>query len=1214
MTEQANQEIADLRQAPRDREDEVKALRARLEAREVQLELAASRLAEAERTIAALHSSVSWRVTRPLRFVVNAVTRLATGTEAVVPLSVRGFAKRLYHAFPLPEHVKWAIVRLVFRALAPLICDTTTYRTYEVIERQRLLAGLGGGSPGTKSTAGPQVTEAPNVARSPSTPHAHVITPAGNEVSPSLQGLPKQVDFSSSGDSAQPAAAHSAPSVRLIAFYLPQFHPIPENDAFWGKGFTEWVNVTRAQPLFEGHYQPHLPVDLGFYDLRIPEVREAQAALARAYGIHGFCYYYYWFNGRRLLSRPLEEVVQTGSPDFPFCICWANEPWSRRWDGSEDEVLVRQEYPDDYPERFIRDVLPILRDPRYIRVNDRPLLLVYRVTHLPNPVHAAEVWRTICRNEGIGEICLAAVGSFGLRDPRPLGFEVGVEFPPHGATEMATIEGSLHGLDPGFAGNVYDYGRCAARELGRRTDYPRFRGLMVGWDNTARWGKRATIFHDASPKIYEQWLRGLLMQAAEASAPYPPLVFVNAWNEWAEGTHLEPDQLHGRAYLEATASALKSALHALNFQLFEQPHARLDTPPEVSIIIPVFNRLDLTLECLRSLLRHRSQWTYEIVVVDDGSTDLTESVLGSIPSIRYIRADQSRGFVHAGNLGAAEARGTFLVFLNHDTIVAEGWLDALRQTFNDWPRAGLVGGKVLQPSGALHDCGTLVYRDGSTADCGRDDDPNHPRYCYARETDYVPAAAMMIPRDVFERVGKFDESFAPGDYADTDLAFRVRAAGFQVVVNPHAVLTRRPGSSAGTGGAPGGNRSQAVNRPKFVSRWEEVLARHPEPTATPGMRVDSPRILVVDWAIPRPDRDSGSVRMAAILRILRDLGLRVTLAARDLSYDPECARPFERIGIEVLRAPHIQSLARHLEACGASYDYVLLSRRDPALVHFDTVKRCCPNATIIFDTVDLHFVREARHKALAAGHAADPIAEAAKARELEIIRRADVTLVVSPAERDLLRRIAPDAAVRIVSNIHVPEPTQSPFEARSGILFIGYFAHPPNEDGVLWFVREVLPQLPVHDGALTLHVVGSDPPRAIRELASEHVRIHGFVPDVQPFFDSCRLSIGPLRYGAGVKGKITQAMALGLPCVLTSIAAEGMYAQDGVNCLLADDPAAFAEQVARLYHDKALWTKIREGGFRNIEAHFSPQVARHELAEILTAEAACRRLPVAQES
>ena len=244
--------------------------------------------------------------------------------------------------------------------------------------------------------------------------------------------------------------------VRLIAFYLPQFHPIPENDAWWGAGFTEWTNVRRARPNFVGHHQPHVPAELGYYDLREATTRAAQAELARSYGVYGFCYYYYWFGGRRLLQRPLDEVLQTGQPDFPFCVCWANENWTRRWDGGNDELLVAQTYSPENEKRLISDLLPLFRDPRYIRVNGRPLLLVYRANLLPEPRRATDTFRIVARDGGEAEPYLAMVHVPQMPSPREWGFDAGVEFPPH-STEVQTLTAHIDRLNTTFVGDVWDY-------------------------------------------------------------------------------------------------------------------------------------------------------------------------------------------------------------------------------------------------------------------------------------------------------------------------------------------------------------------------------------------------------------------------------------------------------------------------------------------------------------------------------------------------------------------------------------------------------------------------------------------------------------------------------------------------------------------------------------------------------------------------------------
>ena len=244
--------------------------------------------------------------------------------------------------------------------------------------------------------------------------------------------------------------------VKAIAFYLPQFHPVPENDAWWGKGFTEWTNVTRATPQFAGHHQPQLPGELGFYDLRSDEVREQQARLAREHGLYGFCYYYYWFNGRRILERPLEMMLDAGTPDFPFCICWANENWTRRWDGLDQEVLLEQTYDETSDLAFIRDVLPILKDPRYIRIKGAPLLLVYRVDLLPDPIHTTAVWRQACKEAGLEAIHLCAVETAGTSDPYAFGFDSAVQFPPH-RLQARRAGDTVKDLNPQFTGRIYDY-------------------------------------------------------------------------------------------------------------------------------------------------------------------------------------------------------------------------------------------------------------------------------------------------------------------------------------------------------------------------------------------------------------------------------------------------------------------------------------------------------------------------------------------------------------------------------------------------------------------------------------------------------------------------------------------------------------------------------------------------------------------------------------
>ena len=360
---------------------------------------------------------------------------------------------------------------------------------------------------------------------------------------------------------------------RLLTFHLPQFHPIPENDAWWGKGFTEWTNVVKTRPRFPGHYQPHLPADLGFYDLRLPEAREAQADLARRYGIHGFCYYHYWFNGRRLLERPVDEILASGSPDYPFCLCWANEPWTRSWDGHNKNVILQQEHSHEDDLAHIRHLANVFEDPRYIRIDGKPFFLVYNSPLLPDESRTIETWREEAHRLGIGDLYLGRVESHDSASwwKNDANFDVTIEFFPEWPTLGKRIFPflSLPNIDLPYLRNkgnsVYSYQTLMRNALAKPdVDHERFRCALVSWDNSARRASKAVIVQGSTPELYEQWLTELITRV-QSKPPEQRVVFISSWNEWAEGNHLEPDARWGLAYLEATRRALESVARSCEY-------------------------------------------------------------------------------------------------------------------------------------------------------------------------------------------------------------------------------------------------------------------------------------------------------------------------------------------------------------------------------------------------------------------------------------------------------------------------------------------------------------------------------------------------------------------------------------------------------------------------------------------------------------------------
>lgn len=463
--------------------------------------------------------------------------------------------------------------------------------------------------------------------------------------------------------------------VKLLSFYLPQFHPIPENDKWWGRGFTEWYNVVRAKPQFEGHYQPHLPIDIGFYDLRVPEIMEQQIEMAKIGGLAGFCFYYYWFDGKRLLDRPLDMFLEHKEWDFKFCVCWANENWTRRWDGMENDILIAQNHSKEDDLKFIEDYSRYTRDSRYIRIDNKPLLIIYRPDIFPDIKKSVKFWRDFYKRKYNEELVMAMIQTFGSHDPNEFGFDYAIEFPPHNvAPEDLTTKFKLFSGYSGRINNVRTF-MDKSREKLSKTSYNLFRGVMLNWDNTPRKGNSGNVYLNNPPHSYREWLFEACKDTLK-NKPNPDerIVFINAWNEWAEGTHLEPDEKYGYGYLNATKSALR--------QLAEYYY------PKVSVVVPNFNHEAYLRQRLDSIY-DQTYKNLEVVLLDDKSTDSSLKILEEYQAKYNDCTQLFINEVNSGNVfiqwikGIEKSTGDLIWIAESDDFCGKGFLEKLVPLFED---------------------------------------------------------------------------------------------------------------------------------------------------------------------------------------------------------------------------------------------------------------------------------------------------------------------------------------------------------------------------------------------------------------------------------------------------------------------------------------------------------------------------------------------------
>lgn len=636
--------------------------------------------------------------------------------------------------------------------------------------------------------------------------------------------------------------------------------------------------------------------------------------------------------------------------------------------------------------------------------------------------------------------------------------------------------------------------------------------------------------------------------------------------------------------------------------------------PKVSLIIPLYAHAELTRACLHSIREQTAHVRYEVILVDDAADEETKRLLDGVTGAKIISNEKNLGYIRSVNRGAAAARGRWLVIFNNDTEVTRGWLVAMLACAESADDVGVVTPKFVYPDGTLNEAGAIVWRDGTGMNYGRGDVADHFQYEYRRETDYGSAAALMVSAELWKEVGGFDERYLPMYYEDTDLCFQARERGRRVLYEPEAVVVHIEGATAGNDVESGHKRHQERNRAKFVEKWRHRLESEQLRPAPTNVRMAAdrhrgPHVLVVDFRVPMWDRDSGSLRMMSIMRALRGLGARVTfIPDNHLPLQPY-TRLLQRMGIEVLYGG--LDINAELATIGPKLSTVILSRPHVASRWLDVMREFAPSATVVYDTVDLHWLREARKSALAAPgslpiatsngrrDSLTPKAKALRQLELAMIRAADKTLVVSESERVQVEQDVPDADVLVMPNVHDIEPVVPPPEGRSGILFVGGFEHPPNSDAAVRLVKDVMPVVRRELSDVQVTIVGSHPPPEVQALASPLVDVAGWVEDLQPLLDKSRVMVAPLRYGAGMKGKITQALSVGLPVVTTPIGAEGLESEDEDCMLIADEPRELAAHVIRVYRDDDLWRRLSDAGQATVTERCSTEMVSERLGQLL---------------
>jgi len=652
-------------------------------------------------------------------------------------------------------------------------------------------------------------------------------------------------------------------------------------------------------------------------------------------------------------------------------------------------------------------------------------------------------------------------------------------------------------------------------------------------------------------------------------------------------------------------------------------HFRVNQYPLISIIILCYNKLEFTQKCLKSVFSNTFYSNYEVLVVDNASVDDTPGFLEAYGNkIKFIHSNRNLGFVGGNNLASEYAQGEYIVFLNNDTEVTANWLKHLYNTFIQNPNAGAVGSMLIYPDGSLQEAGGVIFNDASGWNYGKGNQIIDSKYSFLREVDYCSGAALMVRKDLFLKHGKFDERFAPAYYEDTDLCFGIRKLGYKVFYCPLSKVIHYEGATAGTDTSKGVKKYQVINKPKFIEKWKNELKTHYQPN--PNLRylfsnrTKGKRILIIDDIPPLPNRAAGALRHYHTLKQMLNLGFQVTyvhLMGRE--YNDENSRQFidefRMKGVEFFwfnyeswwhyreskeNVEILQNLIASLELEFRHFDFVYIAFWYIANYFVDLIRIKIPNTPIIIDTMDVHYLRELRQAELSKDKKFLEKATETKKNELAVYSKADCITTVTENDRDILKKELPNKSILILTDVHDSVETLNGFSERKDFLFVGNFNHNPNEDAVLYFVKSIFPLIKKEIKDAKFYIAGNKPSEKLKALSSDDIIVTGWVPEVKPYLEKCRVSVVPLRFGAGNKGKVGETLSYGLPMVSTTVGAEGMGIINEVHSYVSDDPQKFAEYAVKLYNNEQIWNEFSSKGKTLISLQYSSELMRKRLKYI----------------